>query len=341
MIRTDMEKIYAGKKVLVAGASGLTGRNLVEYLESLGANVTGTWHKHRVTYVNGMSMITDPIDLFYNVDFTDKSQAERFFYNYQFDYVFICAAQSYNASVCRDNPEALILSNLQIVSNILSQCLKHKVKKVIFMSSATVYQPHKEPLAECELDWNQNPHELYMGIGWVKRYLEKLCEFYSSQGLPTFIVRPTNIYGPYDKTNLEHCHVIPAFIMRALNGEDPFVVKTLGNGVKNFINVNDLVRDMARIVAFDDSDHAIYNLTSDEYVTISQLCSLIIEAVKEINPDYSPHIRFEGYPDAVPFVGLSRKRLDAKFGQASYVPLTQGLKEVVKWYSSLHQTQNA
>lgn len=330
---------FKDKKVLVAGASGLTGMNLFAFLQTVGADVVGTWNLHKVTYVNGMSMSSDPIDLYYNVDFTDKNQVERLFYHYDFDYVFICAAQSYNAAVCRDNPEALIGPNLQIVSNILAQCLKTKVKKVMYISSATVYQPHSEPIAECELDWNQNPHELYMGIGWVKRYLEKLCEFYATKGLPTFVVRPTNIYGMFDKLDLEKCHVVPAFIMRAINGEDPFVVKSLGDGVKNFIYVDDLIRDMAKIMAFDESAHGVYNLTSDEYASISEVAANIINRVKEINPDYAPHVRFEGRPDAVPFVGLNRVRFDTKFGQEPYTKLTDGLREVVKWYSSLLQIQ--
>lgn len=332
---------FKDKKVLIAGASGLTGMNLFAFMETIGADAMGTWHKHKFTHVNGMSMMDEPIDCYYNVDFTKQSEAERFFYNYEFDYVFICAAQSYNAAVCRDNPSMLIQPNLVMVSNILEQCLKHKVKKVMYMSSATVYQTHTEPIKESQLDWNKNPHELYMGIGWVKRYLEKLCEFYSTKGLPTVVVRPTNIYGMFDKLDMEKCHVVPAFIMRALAGENPFVVKSLGDGVKNFIYVDDLCRDMAKIMAFDESDHAVYNLTSDEYASISQMCETVIKCVQEINPDYKPHLRFSGHPDAVPFVGLNREKFDAKFGQEPYTNLTDGLREVTKWYSSLLQTPNA
>jgi GDP-L-fucose synthase len=311
---------FRGKKVLVAGASGLTGRNLFEFLKQQGDDVIGT------CFANMNKEL-------YCVDFTCARQTERFFYEFKFDYVFICCAQSYNADVCKHNPEALILPNITMVSNILSACLKRHVSKVMYMSSATVYQPSKEALLEEELDLNQAPHVLYMGIGWAKRYIEKLCDFYSSLGLMTLVVRPTNIYGKYDKTNLDLCHVVPAFIMRLLSGENPFIVSTRGDGVKNFIYVDDLVRDMLQIM-LECKISNTFNLTSDEYFSIKEV---VLLCVKEINP--SCKVLFDVVSDAVHFVGLYRNKFDLFFGHNKYVTFESGIKEVIAWYSSLPQTQ--
>lgn len=328
-------KEYEGKKVLIAGASGMTGKNLYNLLD-LFTDVVGTCHSRQDYHSDGMQM--EPREKLIKIDFTDSIKTQEFFNANRFDYVFICCAKTYNASVCKNNPECLILPNIQMVSNILENCLKTGVKKVLYISSATVYQPSDKPLAESELDWNQNPHNLYMGIGWVKRYLEKLCEFYSTRGLTTLIVRPTNIYGKYDKTDLNKCHVVPAFIMRGLNREDPYVIRSLGNGIKNFIHVDDLVKDLVRIMVFHDNCSPI-NLCSDEEHSISGVVDILMKIFKEIIPDYKPFIRFEGLPDYVSYVGLKRDKLDSLFGKDKYIPLEKGLKEVVEWYSLLHQIQ--
>jgi len=334
---TTISTSYNGKRVLVCGASGLTGYNLFEYLQSLGADVTGTCLMRRSPHQPGTTMALSQM---YSVDFTDTVQTDKFFRSHCFDYVFICCAQSYNADVCMTNPQALIQSNLVMTSNILSACLKYHIKKVMYMSSATVYQPHLFPVAESSLNWNANPHKIYMGIGWVKRYLEKLCEFYSHQGMTTLVVRPTNIYGRYDKTELDHCHVLPAFIMRCLDGENPLNIKTSGNGVKNFIHVSDLVRDMAKIMAHSDSS-GVYNLTSNEYIAIERALRLCVSTVRElVMPDYNPEILFSSTSDAVPFIGLSREKFDDTFGFEPYLPFREGLEDTIKWYYSLRQTQN-
>ena len=48
----------------------------------------------------------------------------------------------------------------------------------MWVSSSTVYQPYYKPITEKQLDLRFNPYEIYLGNGWLYRYLEKLFEFY-------------------------------------------------------------------------------------------------------------------------------------------------------------------
>lgn len=321
---------YEDKKVLICGASCLTGRNLFDLMQTLGADVRGTCLTDQHYYADGRPM-------FRVVDFTNREQAARVFTT-KYDYVFLCAAQSYNAATCKDNPEVLILPNLTMTSNILEFAYKSGAGRVMFLSSSVTSQPHTSPLYEEDLDLNQDPYPLYLGIGWVKRYLEKLCKFYSRRGLPCTVVRLTNVYGRYDKTDPDKCHVIPALVMRGLNRENPFVLKSLGNGVKNFVHVNDVVRDMAKAMLVE-GDYNVFNLTGDESVRIADLVTTLLDVFREIDPTYSPRLVFEGHPDGAPYVRLSRDKFDEICGRESYIPLRQGLKEVIEWYSLSLQTQ--
>lgn len=333
MFSKELFSFYEGKRVLICGASGLTGHNLYDAMQVLGAKVTGTCHKNQEFYADGKPM-------FEQADLTKYDDTDFVMSQAKPEYVFICCAQTYNAAVCRDNPQLLILPNITMVSNILEASLRHGVKKVLFVSSATVYQPHATPIAESALDLNIPPSKLYLGVGWAKRYCEQLCQFYASRGLACVVVRPTNIYGRYDKTDLEKCHVLPAFIMRGLRGDNPFIVKSLGNGIKNFIHVNDLIRDMAKVMMLHPSPDPI-NLTSDEYHSIGQVVDLVIKHLMARDPSYKPFVRFEGNFDAISYVGLNRNKLDSLYGKESYIPLSAGIKEVIEWYSLSHQTQSA
>lgn len=322
MLSSDLFNFYEGKKVLVCGASGMSGHHIYDFVQEKCADVIGT-------------RLNKPEPHLLPVDFTDELAAYHFFKDKQFDYVFICCAQTYNAAVCESNPQLLIMPNVQMTANILRECHRTGVKRVLYISSATVYQPSYKVLSEEDLDLNKNPFPIYTGIGWAKRYMEQLCHFYNGLGLEVVVVRPTNIYGRYDKTDEKKNHVIPALIMRALNKADPYIVYGNGAAVKSFIHANDFARDCAKVMAGYKTPDAI-NLCSDEEVSIRDVVSIILNEM----PDYRPKVVFTSQDvDKVPYRGISRKKFDCLFGKETYISIQSGIKDVMEWFSLLPQTQ--
>lgn len=331
---TQLFQAFDGKKVLICGASGMTGRNLMNLMEYLCCKeVVGTAFTKKV--------LGDKLE---RVDFTKAEETAILFKEHNFDYVFVCCAQTYNAFVCRNNPTALILPNIVMVSNILENSLKSGVKKVLMISSSTVYQPSFKKLSEDDLDLNQEPNELYKGVGWAKRYIERLCEFYNTLGLETVVVRPTNIFGRYDKTDQKVNHVIPALIGRALRKEDPYTVYGNGMAVKDFIFASDFVRDLALIMA--NYTGSPLNVCSGSEVSIKRIVSIILDEVRNLRvhgddySSYSPRVVFtETKPDQVPYRGLDKTKFNAILGEQEYKNIREGLKETVEWLSLSHQIQ--
>lgn len=320
-----VSNFFEGKRVLIAGASGMTGHVLFDLMERFCAKVTGTCLNNNEYYEDGKP-------IFVEVDFCDKSATSEFFANNGFDFVFICCAKTYNAFMAKDYSESMILPNIEMTSNILENCRRFGVKKVLFISSAIVYQPSFKMLSEEDLDMNKEPSEIYLGLGWCKRYLEKLCKFYHSHGLTTLVVRPTNIYGRYDKVDNKHCHVIPALVMRALRREDPFTVYGNGMSIKDFINVEDFVVDLARIMAFHD-DCSPINVCSGEMVSIREAVNIILKEV-----GYSPEIKFTSENhDVIPFRCLDNTKFKSLFGKSDYRKFAEGIKGTIEWYSLLPQ----
>lgn len=303
-------------KVLVCGASGMTGRNLYDYLFKQGISVVGTSHS---------TVHPDLVP----IDFTSIELTNDFFRTYgHFTHVIIACAKTYNLFTCKSNPASMILPNITMLSNILSSINKETIKRVVYLSSATVYQPSFNTLTESDLNLNINPHPVYLGVGWAKRYMEKLCEFYSTQGLPITVVRPTNIYGPHDKTNPDICHVIPALIMRAISRSNPYTVHGNGHARKDLVFVDDLVSDIMKILECDDKQFNVFNLCSETFTSIRELTELILtECRHQVNPMYTTP-----FASDVPIISISRSKMDSSFGARKHTSVQEGIQKTVKWY---------
>ncbi len=217
---------FKGKKVLITGGAGLLGTNITQRLVSGGIQVQSTYFsrippehlkKHYQCY-----------------DFTKYEDCLAATQNQ--DYVIICAVQASGVTGMAQSPTASILPNLEIHAGLLEACCQNEVDKAVWISSSTVYQEAPFPIKEEQLDLNQQPYDLYQGIGWVYRYIEQLVRcYYEKRGLQIGVLRTSNIYGPYDRFDDKKSHVIPALIKRALNKETPFFVWGDGETIRDFI----------------------------------------------------------------------------------------------------------
>jgi GDP-L-fucose synthase len=306
-----------GRNVLVAGGTGLIGASLTRRLDALGARVLASCHERPPPFL---------AERYRRFDFTELAdclEATR-----GMDDVFLCAAQSFGAQVMHERPESLVLPNLRINAGLLEACRRNAVARVLFISSSTVYQEALHPIREDELDLNCPPYSLYAGVGWVNRYLEQLARFYFARhGLGVAIVRPTNVYGPFDNFDDGRSHVLPALIKRALAREDPFVVWGNGHALRDFLYVDDLVDDL--IAALER--HSIaepLNLASGRGVTIREAVSVVLEVCDHaVAPQYD-----ESRPDAIPYRMLDTTRADAILGPRQRTSLRSGIEKTVRWY---------
>ena len=156
-----------GKKVFVAGGTGLVGTNLTQRLVQLDCYVSSSFFSKPPKI---LEELYQPYDFTKFEDCLKATQGQ--------DFVIICAAQIFGSQLMKEHPTAFILPNFQINAGLFEACSQNKVKKVVFISSSTVYQEASYPIQEEQLDWNLPPYELYQGVGWLNRYLEQLANFY-------------------------------------------------------------------------------------------------------------------------------------------------------------------
>lgn len=312
-----------GKNILVAGGTGLVGVNLTVRLSQLGAKVFSTYFSRNPQVYK---------DKYRHFDFTqypDCLEATK-----GMDYMVICAAYSAGVGAAKEDSCAAITGNLRIISGLLEAAKINKLEKVIVISSSTVYQEKNSPMREDDLDLNKPPYELYMGIGWLNRYIEKLALFYHKQcGIKVGIIRPANIYGPYDKFDDAKSNVLPALIKRALNKENPYVVWGNGSVVRDFIYVEDFLDCLLNVLDKYCVAEPI-NISTGKGITIGEAVKTILQVCgHNACPRYD-----SSRPVAVPYRVLSPEKYEAIFGKLRLTPFAEGIATTVEWYRSINNS---
>ena len=241
------------------------------------------------------------------------------------DVVFLAAAKVGGISANQADPVGFLHDNLLIAANVMAAAHAVGTSRLLYVASSAVYSPlARQPMREGEVPTGplEPTHE---GYAVAKIAGLTLAKAYRAQyGLDYFSVLPTNLYGTTGNIDLQTSHVIPALIRKAheakVAGEDHITIWGAGTACREFLHADDCA---AACVHLMDAtiEYDLYNLGSDEEVTILELTKLVCEAVGfngEIRTDPSK-------PE-----GPARKRLDSgrlrATGWMPRVSLRDGLK---------------
>ena len=256
--------MFENQKVLVTGGSGMIGRSLVNLLLKRGAIVT-------------VADLTKPVDLPDGVEFTQVDL--RFFDNCLDickgkDYVFHLAGVKGSPKMCIEQPVDFMVPMLQFNTNMTQAAFESNVKWYLYTSSVGVYSPAEVFYEESVWETFPSPNDKY--AGWAKRIGELQTETYSKQyGWDKIsIVRPANVYGPYDNFNPNNAMVVPSLIRKAQESD---VLEVFGDGspIRDFIYSDDVARGMLHVVENKITDPI--NLGSGGGYSIKNLVELVLK----------------------------------------------------------------
>lgn len=308
-------------KVLICGATGFIGKNIAERLI-----------KRRDLQVFGTYFKTRPDEAFLNsgiilikTDLTRESQVNRIIAGK--DVVIQAAAVTSGSRDAVERPYIHVTDNAVMNSLIFRACFESSVKHVVFFSCTTMYSSRQEPVRE--EDFNYHITHKYFGVGWTKVYLEKICEFYSRISSTRYTaIRHSNIYGPYDKYDLERSHVFGATItkvMRAKNGR--IVVWGDGSETRDLLYVSDLVDFVEKILKHQKDPFELINVGYGSSVSIKDLVGKIIKiSGRNIVVEFDkaqPTIKFNLTPN------IKRAR---RYHWKPKVSLESGIRKTLEWY---------
>ena len=223
--------------------------------------------------------------------------------------------------------------NVMINTNVLSCCVKYKVKKTLSCLSTCIFPANTTyPINEYMLHQGP-PHTSNEGYSYAKRMLDVQGRMYRQQHNMDFIsVIPTNIYGPSDNYNLLDAHVIPALIHKcylAKKYEKPFMVLGSGRPLRQFIYSVDLAQLILwSLENYSDSTPLILSTSEESEVSIGYVAELIAKSF-----DYEEHMTFQPeFSDGQYKKTADNSRLIQKIGSFNFTKIEKGIDLSVKWF---------
>jgi GDP-L-fucose synthase len=305
------------KKILVAGGTGLLGSEITRILsKKKNIILLSSFYKKKPG-----DILKKKYKKFNFLDFRDCLKATK-----KQDTVFICCVKSGGVKYLKNNPIRNLIENIKLRSNLFEACLVNKVKKVVWVSSSTVYQPSKQPLEEKNLNLNLCPYDEYLITGNSYRFLESIVKFYLKKNLNISIIRTTSIYGPRDNFDNETSHVVPALMKKIIKTKKNFIdVWGSPKVVRDFVYVNDLAR--ACIQISKRSKTHVINFSSGKSTNIETLIKLLIK-ICNVKLNY----KFNFELSSANYRVLNNKLFDKLFPNFKRTDLKNGLKKTLDWY---------
>lgn len=350
-------------KVLVTGAAGFIGANLVERLITTQSPID----------VVGLDSVNDYYDVsikefrlgklaalseqysesqweFVKGNLADKALIDQLFAQYDFDIVVNLAAQA-GVRYSITNPDAYIESNIIGFYNILEACRhsydggKRGVQHLVYASSSSVYGSNKKIPYSTE-DKVDNPVSLYAA---TKKSNELMAHAYSKlYDIPSTGLRFFTVYGPAGRPDMAYF----GFTDKLCRGEK-IEIFNYGNCRRDFTYVDDIVEGVQRVMHKAPERHlgddglpvppyAVYNIGNSnpenllDFVDILQQ-ELVRAGVLPADYDFESHKKLVAMqPGDVPVTYADTTALERDFGFKPHTPLREGLRRFAEWYKEFY-----
>ena len=346
------------KTVLVTGAAGFIGANLVQKLLSSvkGINLVGldnmndyydvSVKEYRLSEIQKAAAANrDGSWTFIKGSIADKTLVETIFTEYKPEIVVNLAAQA-GVRYSITNPDAYIESNLIGFYNILEACRHHPVEHFIYASSSSVYGSNKKVPYSTD-DKVDNPVSLYAA---TKKSNELLAHAYSKlYNIPSTGLRFFTVYGPAGRPDMAYF----GFTNKLLKGET-IQIFNFGNCKRDFTFVDDIVEGVKRVMqcapekkngedGLPVPPYRVYNIgnSSPENLLdfVSILCEELVRAgVLPEDYDFEAHKKLVPMqPGDVPVTFADTSALERDFGFKPSTPLREGLRKFAQWYKEFYK----
>ena len=339
------------KRILVTGAAGFIGANLVmELLKRYpGCKILG---------IDNMNNYYDPWIKEYRLDriaevvhddeqfelirgsIADRDLVDRAFSEFKPEVVVNLAAQA-GVRYSIENPDAYMEANVMGFYNILEACRHNPVEHLVYASSSSVYGANKKIPYSVE-DKVDNPVSLYAA---TKKSNELFAHAYSKlYGIPATGLRFFTVYGPAGRPDMAYF----GFTNKLIKGET-IKIFNYGNCKRDFTFVDDIVEGVISVmqVAPEENENGarvkVYNIGNNDPVNLLDFVDILQQELVEacvLPSDYD----FEAHKELVPMqpgdvevTYADVTALQEDFGFKPDTPLRDGLRSFAKWYKEYYR----
>ena len=348
------------KTILVTGAAGFIGSNLVMELLRTVAPVTVigldnmndyydvSIKEYRLTEIDKLAAEKPQSRWeFIRGNLADRALVEQLFAQHRFDIVVNLAAQA-GVRYSITNPDVYIESNIIGFYNILEACRKYPVEHLVYASSSSVYGSNKKVPYSTE-DKVDNPVSLYAA---TKKSNELFAHSYAKlYNIPSTGLRFFTVYGPAGRPDMAYF----GFTNKLLKGET-IQIFNYGNCKRDFTYVDDIVEGVKRVMQHAPEKstgedglpippYRVYNIGNNspenllDFVDILQQ-ELVAAGVLPKNYDFEAHKELVPMqPGDVPVTYADTSDLEQDFGFKPATSLREGLRKFARWYKEFYQNE--
>lgn len=339
------------KNILVTGAAGFIGANLVkELLNSTDDKIIGIDNLNDYYDVSLKEFRLKEIESL-NKDFTfikgsiaDKELINNLFEKYHFNIVVNLAAQA-GVRYSITNPDVYIESNMIGFYNILEACRHYPVEHLVYASSSSVYGSNKKVPYSTD-DKVDNPVSLYAA---TKKSNELFAHAYSKlYNIPSTGLRFFTVYGPAGRPDMAYF----SFTNKLIKGET-IKIFNYGNCKRDFTYVDDIVKGIRLVMnkapekktgedGLPIPPYAVYNIGNNNPENLLDFVQILSEEL--VNAGVLPEdYDFEAHkelvpmqPGDVPITYADTSALERDFGVKPSTSLRDGLRAFAKWYKAYY-----
>lgn len=268
------------KTVLVCGAGGFIGHHLVKRYKQEGYWVRGV-------DIKNPQFEPTAADEFLLLDLRCPSSTKQALdlKERTFDEVCQLAANMGGMGFISCHDAEIMYDSALINLNVVEECRKQKVKKVLYTSSACIYPQYNQldpanPLCTEDSAYPANPDSEY---GWEKLFSERLYKSYANDyGMDTRIVRLHNVFGPYGTWEGGREKAPAALCRKVAETEESGSIDVWGPGdqTRSFLFIDECIEGLRRIMEAPKGV-PILNLGSEELIAINDLAALIAKISKK------------------------------------------------------------
>ena len=340
------------KTILVTGAAGFIGANLVkELLSTTEDKIVGidnlndyydvTLKEYRLKEIESL----DGDFTFVKGSIADKSLLDSLFDTYNFNIVVNLAAQA-GVRYSITNPDVYIESNMIGFYNILEECRHHPVEHLVYASSSSVYGSNKKVPYSTD-DKVDNPVSLYAA---TKKSNELFAHAYSKlYNIPSTGLRFFTVYGPAGRPDMAYF----SFTNKLIKGET-IKIFNYGNCKRDFTYVDDIVKGIKLVMdkaplkkngedGLPIPPYAVYNIGNNNPENLLDFVQILSEelvraGVLPSDYDFESHKELVAMqPGDVPITFADTTALERDFGFKPSTTLRDGLRAFAEWYKKFYK----